>query len=82
MSSPKRPAASINRPVAKQCKCGVCGHLSHNRRKCPAVPAAAAAPVVEGQAGGPNDVTIVTKVAPPPPPLVQPTADQDFYVDW
>jgi hypothetical protein len=68
-------------PVAKQCKCGVCGHWSHNHQKCPAVPAAAAAPVVEGQVGSPNDVTNVTKVAPPPP-LVQPTADQDFYVDW
>jgi hypothetical protein len=63
--SPKRPAASINRPVAKQRKCGVCGHLSHNRQKCPAVPAAAAAPVVKGQVGSPNDVTNVTKVAPP-----------------
>jgi hypothetical protein len=81
MLSPKRPVASIDRPVAKQRKCGVCGQLSHNRRKCPAIPAAAAAPVVEGQVGGPNDVTNVTKVAPPPP-LVQPTADQDFYVDW
>jgi hypothetical protein len=66
MSSPKRPAASIDRPVAKQRKCGVCGHLSHNHRQCPAVPAAAATPVVEGQVSSPNDVTNVTKVAPPP----------------
>jgi hypothetical protein len=65
MLSLKRPAASINRPVAKQGKYGVCGHLSHNHRKCTAVPAAAATPVVEGQVGSPNDVTDVTKVAPP-----------------
>jgi hypothetical protein len=51
MSSPKRPAAPIDRPVAKQCKCGVCGQLGHNRRKCPAAPAAPAAPVVDGQVG-------------------------------
>jgi hypothetical protein len=54
MSSPKRPASAIERPVAKQRKCGVCGLLGHNRRKCPAVPTAAAAPVVDGQVDGPN----------------------------
>jgi hypothetical protein len=65
MSSPKRPAAPINRPVAKQHKCGVCGQLGHNRRKCPAAPAAPAAPVVDGQVGDGNDVNGVTEVIPP-----------------
>jgi hypothetical protein len=32
MLSPKRPAATINRPVAKQRKCGLCGQLGHNRQ--------------------------------------------------
>jgi DNA polymerase III epsilon subunit-like protein len=81
MSSPKRPAAPIDRPVAKQRKCGVCGQLGHNRRKCPAAPAATAAPVVDGQVGDGNVATTVTEVAPPPPP-VQPTEDQEFYIDW
>jgi hypothetical protein len=46
MPSPKRPAASIDRPVAKQRKCGVCGQLGigHNRQKCPVAPAATANP--------------------------------------
>jgi hypothetical protein len=43
MSSRKRPAAPIDRPVAKQRKCGVCGQLGHNRQKCPAAPEAPAA---------------------------------------
>jgi DNA polymerase III epsilon subunit-like protein len=65
MSSPKRPAAPIDRPVAKQRKCGVCGQLGHNRQKCPAAPAAPAAPIVDGQVGDGNDVNGVTKVIPP-----------------
>jgi hypothetical protein len=31
MSSPKRPTALMDRAVAKQRKCGVCGKLGHNR---------------------------------------------------
>jgi hypothetical protein len=65
MLSQKRPTAPINRPVAKQRKCGVCGQLGHNCQKCQAVPAATALPVVDGSIGGPNDVTVVTKVGPP-----------------
>jgi hypothetical protein len=65
MSSPKRPAAPIDRPVAKQRKCGVCGQLGHNPRKCPAAPAAAAAPVIDGQVRDGNDVNSVTKDVPP-----------------
>jgi hypothetical protein len=65
MSSP-RPAASIDRPVAKQRKCGVCGQLGHNRRKCLAAPAATANPVANNNAVGPNAVTPVAGVVPPP----------------
>ena len=65
MSSPKRPAAPIDRPVAKQRKCGVCGQLGHNRRKCPAAPAATAAPAVDGQVGDGNGVDDVTEYVPP-----------------
>jgi hypothetical protein len=46
-----------------------------------AVPAATALPVVDSSAGGPIDVTVVTKVGPPPPPVL-PTDDQKFYIDW
>jgi DNA polymerase III epsilon subunit-like protein len=81
MLSPKRPASAIERPVAKQCKCGVCGLLGHNRRKCPAVPAAAAAPVVDGQVNGPNFENGVEEADSPPPPV--PTAnDNASYIDW
>jgi hypothetical protein len=65
MSSPKRPAAPIDRPVAKQSKCGVCGQLGHNRRKCPAAPAATATPVVGSQVRDGNDVSSVTKDVTP-----------------
>jgi hypothetical protein len=81
MSSPKRPAAPIDRPVAKQCKCGVCGQLGHNRRKCPAAPAATAAPVVDGQVRDGNDVNSVTKDVPPPPPVLQ-AEDYGSNIDW
>jgi hypothetical protein len=64
MPSLKRPASAIERPVAKQRKCDVCGQLGHNRRKCPAAPAASAAPVVDGQVGDGNDVNSVTEVIP------------------
>jgi hypothetical protein len=81
MSSPKRPASSIKRPVVKQCKCGVCGQLGHNRRKCPAAPAAPAAPVVDGQVDGPNFENNVEE-ADSPPPLVPTANDDASYIDW
>jgi hypothetical protein len=81
ISSPKRPAALIDRPIAKQRKCGVCGQLGHNRRKCPAAPAATAAPVVDGQVGDGNDVNSVTKDVPPPPPVLQ-AEDYGSNIDW
>jgi DNA polymerase III alpha subunit (gram-positive type) len=81
MSSPKRPAAPIDRPVAKQRKCGVCGQLGHNRRKCPAAPAATAAPVVDGQVDDGNLVNSVTEDVPPPPPVLQ-AEDYGSNIDW
>jgi hypothetical protein len=54
MLSPKRPASSIERPVAKQNKCGACCLFGHNCRKCPAVPTAAAAPAAAPAVDGPN----------------------------
>jgi hypothetical protein len=81
MSSPKRPAAPINRPDAKQCKCGVSGQLGHNRRKCPAAPAATAAPIVDSQVGDGNDVNSVTEDIPPPPPVLQ-AEDYSSNIDW
>ena len=81
MSSPKRPAAPIDRPVAKQRKCGVCGQLGHNRRKCPAAPAATAAPAVDGQVGDGNGVDDVTEYVPPPPPVLQ-AEDWGSIIDW
>jgi hypothetical protein len=81
MSSPKRPASAIERPVAKQRKCGVCGQLGHNRRKRPAAPAAPAAPFVKGQVDGPNFENNVEEADSPPPPV--PTANDDAsYIDW
>jgi hypothetical protein len=80
MSSPKTPAAPINRPVAKQRKCGVCGQHGHNRRKCPAAPAATATPIVNGQVGDGNDVNSATEDVPPPPPVLQ--ADYGSNIDW
>jgi hypothetical protein len=53
MLSPKRPTAPINRPAAKQRKCGVF-QLGHKRQKCPAAPAAPANPVVDNNVGGPK----------------------------
>jgi hypothetical protein len=81
MLSPKRPPASINRPVAKQCKCGVCSQLGHNRRKCPAAPAATANLVANNNAVGPNAVTAVAEVVPPPPPIL-PTEENIINIDW
>jgi DNA polymerase III epsilon subunit-like protein len=81
MSSPKRPAAPIDRPVATQRKCGVCGQLGHNRQKCPAAPAAPAAPIIDGQVGDGNDVNGVTEVIPPPPPVL-PTEENNIDIDW
>jgi hypothetical protein len=81
MLSPKRPASAIERPVAKQCKCGVCGLLGHNHRKCPVVPAAASAPVVDGQVDCPNFENGVEEANSPPPPV--PTADDNAScIDW
>jgi DNA polymerase III epsilon subunit-like protein len=67
--------------IVKQRKCGVCGQLSHNRRKCPAAPAATANPVANNNAIGPNAVTAVAKVIPPPPPIL-PTEENNINIDW
>jgi Exonuclease len=85
MLSLKRPTSAIKRPVAKQCsKCGACGLfglLGHNRRKCPAVPTAAAAPVAAAAVGGPNFKNDVEEANSPPPPV--PMANDDAsYIDW
>jgi hypothetical protein len=82
MSSPKRPATAIERPVAKQRKCGACGQqLGHKRRKCPAVPAAAAAPVAAAAVDGPNFENDVEEADSPPPP--DPINNDDAsYIDW
>ncbi len=78
MASPKRPAAPIDPPVAKQRKCGGCGQIGHNRRTCPVVPAAAAPPVPATLVGGQN---AVTEVGSPPPILL--TSGQDASsIDW
>jgi hypothetical protein len=81
MLSPKRPATAIERPVAKQRKCGACGLIGHNHRKCPSVPAAAAAPVAATAVDGPNFENDVEEADSPPPPV--PTANDDAsYIDW
>jgi hypothetical protein len=81
MSSLKRPASAIERPVAKQRKCGACGLLGHNRRDCPAVPTAAAAPVAATAVNGPNFENDVEEADCPPPPV--PMDDDDAsYIDW
>jgi hypothetical protein len=81
MLSPKRPATAIDRPVAKQCKCGACGQLCHNHQKCQAVPPAAAAPVAAGRLDSPNGGNDVMEADSPPPPV--PTTDDDAsYIDW
>jgi hypothetical protein len=83
MSSLKRPAASINRPVVKQRKCGVCGHqLGHNRQKWLAAPAATANPAVNNDAR-PNAATAVAKAVPPSSrPPVLPTEENDINIEW
>jgi Exonuclease len=81
MSSPKRPASAIVRPVAKQRKCGACGLFGHNHQKCPAVPAAAVAPVAAAAVDGLNSENDVEEADSPPPPV--PTADDDdSCIDW
>jgi hypothetical protein len=81
MSSPKRPTTAIERAVAKQSKCGACGQLGHNRQKCLAVPAAAAAPVAAGRVDSPNGDNDVEAADSPPPP-VPTTVDYASYIDW
>jgi hypothetical protein len=81
MLSPKRPASAIKRPVAKQCKCGAYGLLGHNRRKCPAIPTAAAAPVAAAAVNSPNFEIDVEEADSPPHPV--PMANDDAsYIDW
>lgn len=81
MLSPKRPASAIERPVGKQRKCGARGLFGHNRRKCPAVPAAAAAPVAAAAVDGPNFKNDVEEADSFPPPV--PMADDDAsYINW
>ena len=78
MASPKRPAAAIDPPVAKQRKCGGCGQIGHNRRTCPVVPATVAPPAPAGPVVGQNAVTEVGS----PPPLVLTAAQDASNVDW
>jgi DNA polymerase III epsilon subunit-like protein len=81
MASPKRPAAAIDPPVAKQRKCGGCGQIGHNRRTCPVLPAAVARRTPAGPTGTVVGQNAVTEVGSPPPFVVT-TVQDASSVDW
>jgi Zinc knuckle len=81
MSSPKRPASAIKRPVPKQKNCGACGLFGHNRRKCPVVSAAtaaASAAIVATDGNFENDVEEADSLTP----TVRMIDDYVSYNDW
>lgn len=81
MSSPKRPARPINPPPAKQRKCGACGQVGHDRRKCSVVPQEVAVGVARIQRQA-NDGENGLEIPDSDPPLDPAPVVQAFEMPW